>query len=242
MQVDNSFFSYFNPFSNEFKQAAEDFGHLSTLKKITVVALSILSGLATFFILGLGSCAVFRLLVNAFTPQQNRVSSISDSDYPDLPPSQEEIIVSEESFSYEEDSVYLSPESSSEESIDECDTVIEDNDCPENAGVKLAKRWGLKILPVVLPEAKLPLQVLKIGDTLSEASAAYQNGDSLKAAKLIAPLALGGAAMAYGGPAVAMGLAAFKAYSFANLVIDTLNYARDDEQSESSEEENLQTG
>lgn len=58
--------NYVNPFSKEFGQAVKDFKKLTTCQKIVTVALSVLVGLATCFLLGIGGFATFKALVDAF--------------------------------------------------------------------------------------------------------------------------------------------------------------------------------
>lgn len=58
--------SLFNPFSTEYT-ALKEFPKLTLSQKIVTIALSVLAGLATFFMLGLGGVAVFRTLVGRFS-------------------------------------------------------------------------------------------------------------------------------------------------------------------------------
>ncbi|CRX39187.1 hypothetical protein [Estrella lausannensis] len=58
--------SLFNPFSAEYT-ALKEFPKLTLSQKIVTLALSVLAGLATFFMLGLGGVAVFRTLVSRFS-------------------------------------------------------------------------------------------------------------------------------------------------------------------------------
>ena len=87
--------------------------------------------------------------------------------------------------------------------------------------VSLAKRWGMKIVPALVPELKVPLAVMKSGVTVMDAVDSYQKGNTWGAIKKVAPLAVGGGLMLYGGPWVAAAMAAYKVYSLANLLIDT---------------------
>lgn len=89
--------------------------------------------------------------------------------------------------------------------------------------LNLAKRWGLKVVPALFPELKAPLAIMKSTGTVFDAVESYQSGDKLGAIKKVAPLAVGGALLMYGGPVVAAGVAAYKAYSMASLLYDTVD-------------------
>lgn len=64
-----SLLEYLNPFSNEFSNIRRQFNQLSSWSKLKVVAFSILAGLGTVLLLGLGALACFRYSVQVLSPQ-----------------------------------------------------------------------------------------------------------------------------------------------------------------------------
>jgi hypothetical protein len=65
--------NYVNPFSYEFSQTVKDFDDLSLSAKILTIALTVLATFVTAFLLGIGGCITFKVLVNAF--KTNAVSA-----------------------------------------------------------------------------------------------------------------------------------------------------------------------
>ena len=59
----NTISTYFNPFSDQFRQTIEDFNRLSLDKKIAVAASAIFGAISTFYLLGVGGIALFQLSV-----------------------------------------------------------------------------------------------------------------------------------------------------------------------------------
>jgi hypothetical protein len=68
---------YINPFSDGFLYATVDFENLTRAQKITTVVLSILAGLLTFFLLGVGGFATLKLMVDHYKVEESE-SDISD--------------------------------------------------------------------------------------------------------------------------------------------------------------------
>ncbi len=111
----------------------------------------------------------------------------------------------------DEDLVIDIPQNLDTHQTAQTDEVLEKAEKTERKVLSVAKRWGLKIAPAVFPELKVPLAVLKSGSTVIDAVDCYQKGNAFGAIKKVAPLAIGGALMLYGGPFVAAGFAAYKA-------------------------------
>lgn len=91
-------------------------------------------------------------------------------------------------------------------------------------GTELAKKWALKAFTEAVPVAKVPLQLYKAGTTAQDAVECYNNGDTLGLLKKAAPLVVGTAAMAIGGPVIGGAIAAYQAYALVNLVSETVDY------------------
>lgn len=78
---------YFNPFSGKFPDLEKKFEALSTWSKAAAIGLSILAGLGTFFVLGIGGIAAFRFTVKIFsgeniTPEAARVEELREDLFP----------------------------------------------------------------------------------------------------------------------------------------------------------------
>lgn len=57
------FANHFNPFSDEFRVAVEDFRKQDIITKVQIIGLTVLAGIASFFVLGLGAIPAFRWAV-----------------------------------------------------------------------------------------------------------------------------------------------------------------------------------
>lgn len=237
------FFNIFNPFSFESKQAALKFKNLDLLKKIAVIALTVLTTLATCFMVGLAGVLVFRVMVDKFASKQHYNSSTAEKIQNKialpiiLPLKQKDKDNGEES---QENSVsfnVLPPEQNNiglelaknEEKSQES-SALPDILPPEqnNKGLELAKKWAWKVVPYAVPQAKLPLALFRAGATVKEAVDRYYEGDTLGSIKKVAPLVVGTAAIAYGGPVVAAATTAYQAYSLVNLISDTYNHLNEE--------------
>jgi hypothetical protein len=194
------FFNSFNPCSFDARNARQKFINLKLKNKVAVIALTVLVALATVWMLGFGAVPFFRIMVDKLSPKQRCEARYEAYFVPNIrsaPP------------------VPRTPPQPQEKTTPEYDAKT----------MNLAKRWALKIVPEVMPMAKLPLQIVKSGATVKEAVDCYTNGDYVGLAKKAAPLVVGATAMAYGGPTVAAIGAAYQAYSLAHLAYETVTHA-----------------
>lgn len=98
-----TYISYFNPFDEGFSQATRDFKRLDGLQKAAAVAAAIFAGLASFFVLGIGSVAAFRKTVEVLKKEDDPVSSRTQSTSDQMfASSSESLSFSDMSFTCEE--------------------------------------------------------------------------------------------------------------------------------------------
>lgn len=103
-------------------------------------------------------------------------------------------------------------------------STVDERPILDPQGRRLALRWGKRIVGAVCPPAALALQAVETIQTTTSACDDLQQGDMATAARRVAPMAIGAAAAAIGGPVVAAGMAAYSAIRTADLVSSTVNY------------------
>lgn len=72
--------NHINPFSKGFSQATRDFENLTTIQKIITIALSVITGLATILLGGMGGFATFKALVDNFKIEKSLKEPNSTTD------------------------------------------------------------------------------------------------------------------------------------------------------------------
>lgn len=130
------------------------------------------------------------------------------------------------------DDQYLSCEEESDEDYYDWDLLTEKTVRNDSRKGKLAKKWLYKLGPAAFPEIALPLQILKAGEKITEARNRYQSGDAAGAIKTVAPIVIGPIVAAYGGAPAALALTAYKTYSTAKLVLDTVDVLTENDRPE----------
>lgn len=72
--------NFINPFSNGFINTARHFRDLSVPQRVFTVALTVITGLATVYVAGIGGFAVFKTLVDRFSVKKLEPATIPDID------------------------------------------------------------------------------------------------------------------------------------------------------------------